>query len=343
MRFIQRLIRGRGLTSEIYVMDRPEAMQDVARLYETLDPRATDLLLIHHGGGNPATRWLKQLPCAKVLVYHNITPERFFPPYDPLRQTLKYGREQLVDWKRAIDGAIAVSGRNYAELMEAGYSAEKTAIIPLLVDLERFKPARDTVDAGHNDPARLLFVGRLAPHKNQHGLVAMLAELVHMTNRSVHLTLVGEGDQSMATGLRDLATHLGVSDRVEITGKVSDECLSALYSQADLYVSMSEHEGFGMPLVEAMIHEVPIVAYAAPESSLVETVAGGGLVLDTPDLAVVAATAATLLENAPLRAQLIKAQRQRLDELRSDCLDQRFADFLQTLGFVLNPDTTGPA
>ncbi|AGY92624.1 hypothetical protein SPICUR_08480 [Spiribacter curvatus] len=338
MLFIQRLLRGWGLASEIYVMDRPESMRDAVKLYETLEPTQTDLLLIHHGGGNPAARWLHRLSCARVLVYHNITPERFFPADDPLRQTLAYGREQLVDWKHAVNGAIAVSPRNHAELMKAGYPPEKTATIPLLVDLERFRrtPSPERLQPQKN-ARQILFVGRLVPHKNPQGLVAMLAELTHIADQSVRLTLVGEGSRTAIAALHDLAARLGVSNRVEITGKVSDEHLSTLYAGADLYVSMSEHEGFGMPLVEAMIHEVPIVAYAAPESSIVDTVDGGGLLLDRADPAIVAATAAVLLDDAELQGQLIEAQKPRLEALQPDRLEQQLVDFLRSLGMA--PET----
>ncbi|WP_158499841.1 glycosyltransferase family 4 protein [Spiribacter curvatus] len=313
-------------------------MRDAVKLYETLEPTQTDLLLIHHGGGNPAARWLHRLSCARVLVYHNITPERFFPADDPLRQTLAYGREQLVDWKHAVNGAIAVSPRNHAELMKAGYPPEKTATIPLLVDLERFRrtPSPERLQPQKN-ARQILFVGRLVPHKNPQGLVAMLAELTHIADQSVRLTLVGEGSRTAIAALHDLAARLGVSNRVEITGKVSDEHLSTLYAGADLYVSMSEHEGFGMPLVEAMIHEVPIVAYAAPESSIVDTVDGGGLLLDRADPAIVAATAAVLLDDAELQGQLIEAQKPRLEALQPDRLEQQLVDFLRSLGMA--PET----
>ncbi|MEX0431674.1 glycosyltransferase family 4 protein [Spiribacter insolitus] len=333
MLFIQRLLRGRGLASEIYVMDRPESMRDAVKLYETLEPTPTDLLLIHHGGGNPAARWLQRLPCARVMVYHNITPERFFPADDPLRQTLAYGREQLIDWKHSVNGTIAVSPRNHVELMAAGYPAEKTATIPLLVDLERFSrtTSRERVRQ-QNNARQLLFVGRLVPHKNPQGLIAMLAELTHMTDQSVRLTLVGEGSPTTIAALYDLAARLRVSDQVEITGKVSDERLVTLYSEADLYVSMSEHEGFGMPLVEAMMHEVPIVAYAAPESGIADTVEGGGLLLNRADPAIVAATAAAVLDDVELQGQVIAAQKTRLKALQPDRLEQQLVDFLRSVG-----------
>lgn len=335
MRFIQRLVRQRGLDSEIYVMDRPEAMRDEVRLYEAFNTHANELLLIHHGGGNPAARWLRQLPCAKVLVYHNITPERFFSAYDPLRPTLAYGREQLIDWKDMVEGVIAVSSRNQAEVIEAGYASSATAVIPLLVDLARFSRATPRKVSRDRAFSEILFVGRLMPHKNQPGLVAMLGELLHMADRPVHLTLVGDGQPSAIKGLHDLAAQLGVASQLRVTGKVSDDALRGLYERADLYVSMSEHEGFGMPLIEAMVHELPILAYAAPETSLVETIGGGGVLLESADPAILAAAAAAILGDPSLQAQLIEAQKSRLRALEPEQLDRQLIDFLKTLGMTL--------
>ena len=337
MRFIQSLVRSHGLSSELYAMDRPEVLKDEVQFYEALHPQSSELLLIHHGGGNPAEQMLKQLSCPKVIVYHNITPERFFAAGDPIRETLRYGREQLAGWVSHVDGAIAVSKQNYEELMAVGYSPAKTVTLPLLVDLARFEHSDSAVDARSSEAINLLFVGRLVPHKNHHALIAMLAELEQMVTQPVYLTLVGDGDRSVRRGLERLAQQYGVAGRVEITGKVSDQELSQIYSQADLYVSMSEHEGFGMPLVEAMAYGIPIVAYAPPDSSLVETVAAGGLLLHECNPAIVAATVASLLEAPSLRADIVDSQCERLAEFDPARLYADFEAFLARLGLRFAP------
>ena len=137
MLFIQRLAKAWGLPSNIYVIDAPDMQGKVAD-YQSYSAQPNDLLLIHHGSGNPLEQWLQALPCHKVLVYHNITPERFFSPGHPAIPVLRHGREQLTHWHTWLDGALADSEQNRQELLAAGFPEATTTTLPLLVDLNRF-------------------------------------------------------------------------------------------------------------------------------------------------------------------------------------------------------------
>lgn len=339
MLFTRRLLREAGLASEIYVIDVPENMVDEVYDYQQYQPLADELLLIHHGSGNPAEAELQALACRKLLVYHNITPERFYHPDDPAIPVLRHGREQLTRWHAWLDGAIADSEHNRNELLQAGFDAATTRTLPLLVDLARqslgeprtASPPQPEVDAAY----RLLFVGRLAPNKNQAGLIAMLAALQRRSAWPVELVLAGGGDRETQAHLQRLAEDYDVAESVFFAGKVSDAELEWHYCQADLYVSLSEHEGFGMPLIEAMAHELPILAYAAPDSSVADTVSDGGLLLNQADPEAAAAAALMLLGNPGLRARLLDAQRARLDTFAPARLYQRLHDFLHELGMAL--------
>lgn len=336
MLFTQRLVRECGLASEIYVIDTPADMAGRVRDYRDFTARPDQLLLIHHGSGNPLESWLEGLDCRKLLVYHNITPERFFSPDDPAVPVLRHGREQLTRWHRWLDGAIADSEHNRHELLEAGFAAETTLTLPLLVDLARLPlgqpPAAPPPQPATDAPYRLLFVGRLAPNKNQAGLIAALATMQRRSAWPVTLTLVGGGD---ATHLRRLAQAHGVAESVTFTGKVDDAELQQHFRQADLYLSLSEHEGFGMPLIEAMAHELPLLAYAAPQSSIADTVGEGGLLLQEADPEVAGAAALMLLRNPGLRARLLDAQRQRLAHFEPAQLFARLQAFLAERGMSL--------
>jgi len=346
MLFTQRLVRECGLASEIYVIDAPQGVADRVRDYRDYQARSDELLLIHHGSGNPLESWLEGLACRKLLVYHNITPERFYAPDDPAVPVLRHGREQLTRWHAWLDGAIADSEYNRQELLEVGFSPETTLALPLLVDLARLSlgqphgasPPQPTVDA----PYRLLFVGRLATNKNQAGLIATLAAMQRRSAWPVELTLVGGGDDSTIHRLRKLAEDFGVTASVNLTGKVDDAELQRHYQQADLYISLSEHEGFGMPLIEAMGHELPVLAYAAPDSSIGDTVGAGGLLLNEADPEVAAAAALMMLRNPGLRAKLIEAQREHLARFEPALLFEELREFLAKLGMNIPvlPDET---
>lgn len=341
MLFTQRLLRACGLASEIFVIDAPDDMAGLARHYQDFHPRPDELLLIHHGSGNPLEAWLEKLDCRKLLVYHNITPERFFPEGHPAIPVLRHGREQLTRWHAWLDGAIADSEHNRQELLAAGFATDTTLTLPLLVDLSRFSlgeplvapPPQPDECVGY----RLLFVGRLAANKNQAGLIMTLAALRRRSPWPVSLTLVGGGDAETIRRLQQLARDHGVADAVVFTGKVNDAALQRHYREADLYLSLSEHEGFGMPLIEAMAHELPVLAYAAPDSSIADTVGQGGLLLEQADPELAAAAALMMLRNPGLRARIINAQRERLAQFEPVRLFSRLKAFLGELGLAL-PD-----
>lgn len=337
MLFTQRLIRDCGLPSEIYVIDVPNDM--AARVHDYRDYAASEdhLLLIHHGSGNGLESWLRPLACRKLMVYHSITPERFFAKHDPVVPVLHHGREQLNSWHEWLDGAIADSDYNRQELLQAGFSEDTTVTLPLLVDLDALPAGASLPAHPHSGqaPWRVLFVGRLAPNKNQAGLIALLSEIRRRSAWPVTLTLLGGGNASTRRYLLDLAEQYGVADAVEMPGKVDEQQLQRYYQRADLYLSLSEHEGFGMPLIEAMAYEVPVLAYAAPDSSIATTLGQGGLLLDTAEPEVAAAAALMILQNPGLRARLIDAQRQRLADFEPGGLHQKLRDFLARLGMAI--------
>ncbi|MEQ5801215.1 glycosyltransferase [Halomonas sp. H10-9-1] len=339
MLFTQRLVRASGLASEIYVIDAPGDMAERVRDYRDYLARPDELLLIHHGSGNPLESWLEGLACRKLLVYHNITPERFYSPDDPAVPVLRHGREQLTRWHTWLDGAIADSEHNRRELLEAGFLPETTRTLPLLVDLARLSPGQPAAapppQPATDAPYRLLFVGRLAANKNQAGLIAALAAMQRRSAWPVELTLVGGGDDGTVHRLQRLAEDLGVAASVILTGKVDDAELQRHYQQADLYLSLSEHEGFGMPLIEAMAHELPVLAYAAPDSSIGDTVGAGGLLLNEAEPEVAAAAALMMLRNPGLRAKLVEAQRERLARFEPARLFEELRGFLAERGMTM--------
>jgi glycosyltransferase involved in cell wall biosynthesis len=341
MLFIQRIANAWGLPSTIFVIDAPEMQGKVAE-YQSYKPQPNDLLLIHHGSGNPLEQWLEALPCHKVLVYHNITPEHFFSPGHPAIPVLRHGREQLTQWHRWLDGALADSEQNRQELLEAGFAEATTITLPLLVDMARFSAigspyapsaTQKTPDEIAHQPYQLLFVGRLAGNKNQAGLINTLAEMQQRSPWPIHLTLVGGGEAEVVAALKQQALQLGVAGQVHVTGKVDDPTLQRYYQHADLYLSLSEHEGFGMPLIEAMAYELPVVAYAAPNSSIADTIGAAGLLLQQNDPRTAAVAALMVLENANLRGQIITAQRERLRHFSPPVLVEQLNRFLAGLGW----------
>lgn len=157
----------------------------------------------------------------------------------------------------------------------------------------------------------LLFVGRYAPNKCQHRLVAVFAHYLTL-DPDARLILVGNGDpqDSYVQHLQQTIDHYGIRERVLLPGHITDAQLHAYYRTAHLFWSMSEHEGFCVPLIEAMWFDVPILAYKS--SAIPETLDEAGILLTDPsDPRAMAAAAKLLARDPELRAKVLRAQRHR--------------------------------
>ncbi|TFH86507.1 glycosyltransferase [Billgrantia azerbaijanica] len=339
MLFIQRLLRERGFESEIFAARIPEPLEGRVRSHRHLegcDPDAT-LLLQHHSLGHSLGDWLRGLGLPRALVYHNITPPGYFSEGSELRHYAELGREQLRDWRDDFRAVLAVSDYNAEDLQGEGYAPDAIRVIPLLVDLARLDgPVASDVslakqlhpELGHR-PA-LSFVGRLVENKRQHLLIEMLWHLQHMLPARAPrpmLVLAGGGkDSEYARFLKHRLHQLRLDDSVVMPGKVDDATLAGLYRGSAAFVCASAHEGFGMPLVEAMLADCPVVAMGL--TNIPHTLGEGGLVLDSEDPAVMAAAVALLLED-PALADTVRAGQQRtLARYQPDTLKEALRDWL---------------
>ncbi|HET9050056.1 MAG TPA: glycosyltransferase [Candidatus Dormibacteraeota bacterium] len=275
---------------------------------------AGDALMYHLSIGSPAAAVFEACAGVRVIVYHNITPARY---YEGTSQEVAYwidrGRADLRRLVPQADLVVGVSRFNLEECLPLG--PRRTAVVPPPVDLERLRPRT----AVPSRPPRILAVGRIAPNKRHDTLVRALAALRATALPDAVLVVAGGSyDTGVHLGrLRDLAARLGVSDAVEMPGTpIPDERLGAEYARASVLASASEHEGFFVPALEAMALEVPVVA--AAEGAVPETVGGAGLLVDGRDPLVWAATLARAISDTRLRAELVSRGRRRLAEMAGE-------------------------
>jgi glycosyltransferase involved in cell wall biosynthesis len=336
IRFTQKLLRQAGLISEIFVPDSNASSKDGTHPLSSYSSDGHALLLIHHGIGNGYEAELRRLADPCIMVFHNITPGQFFPTDHPIQPMLRHGWQQVDTWKNWLIGAIADSEHNRQDLLKRGYTQSQTATIPLLVDTAAQRRQRLIAPARPlKECFRLLFVGRLMPHKNQHRLVQALGYLNRMSTRHVQLVLAGTGDDAYKHQLEQIISEQQLEQHVTLAGNVPDTTLAELYASADLYVSLSQHEGFGMPLIEAMSHGLPVLAWSAPNTSIAETVSQGGLLLETDEPEQVAATILALMDEPQLRAGLRQCGYQRVAEFQPQALYMRLSSFLKQQGYTL--------
>jgi glycosyltransferase involved in cell wall biosynthesis len=325
---VQDVVRGMGLESEIYVGDAWREVAHLTRPYRELDGGDGAWLLYQASTGSPIADWLRARPEPKLLNYHNITPASLFAPWEPhVGVELSAGRRQLAELAPSTELAIAVSSYNEAELRAAGY--RNTAVVPILLDTSTFERAEDpaAVDRLRAPGPVWLFVGRLAPNKAQHDLLKALSVYRRVYDPTARLRLVGgSSSHAYASAVETFVKALQLQDAVELCGEVSDAELAAHYRAADVFVSTSEHEGFCIPLLEAMHHHLPIVAYGS--SAVPETLGGAGLCLRTKESTRVAAAVHRVVTDPTLRAALVAAGTDRLADFDLGTNRRRMAEVL---------------
>ena len=330
MFFTRRLLRELGFESEIYADYVPEPLAAQVHTLAQFKPQEGDLLFMHHSLGQDNIAWFDALTIPKVMVYHNITPVHLLPEEGEVRRLSALGRQQLVQWAPDYIGAIGDSEYNSMELREANYRNIET--IPLLVDTDliRHAPWDPAAVAPLRDAINLLFIGRVCENKRQLDLLDVLAELLHFADQPIRLILAG-GISSFSYQEKILhrIRELGLEGNVLLAGKVPNETLFGLYRIADAFVCMSEHEGFGMPLIESMLFDVPVVARGL--SSIPYTLGEGGLILKDGDPREAAIVLHTLLSEPALRRRVIAGQRRNVQRFDTDHLRRQLCDYLARL------------
>jgi glycosyltransferase involved in cell wall biosynthesis len=332
-----RHLRARGFESEIYVKERGALPRDDVdtRPADEVGPEA-DVLIYHLSVGSELLDRFLAFPGRKVALYHNITPARYFEGWDPpMVEIMRAGRRDLTRAAPLTDLGVGVSEFNRAELVSAGFAP--TAVVPLVVNPADHDvvPDSDLADIlqRRREAGRVwLFVGRFAPNKCQADIVKAFAAYRRASDPGATLLLIGAPTTaSYRDAVMKVAERLGVEDALTVCGPVSPAQLSACYRAADVFVCLSEHEGFCAPLVEAMYHQVPIVAYRA--GAVPETVGSSAVFLDDKDAVFVGAVIDEVLQDKTLRAELVEAGLARIAALAPDQafrrLDELLADMFQ--------------
>lgn len=310
--WIRERLRDLGFRSEIYVrfIDSRVAHECHAFTPEALNASAA--AIYHHSIGTEITPYLREFSGPKCLIYHNITPAEFFEPYRPeFAMILTQGREDLRHLAPEFPISRGDSAYNALELADAGF--RNPGVLPVAVDPAKWAapPDSELMRSLQDGRTNLLFVSRFAPNKKQDDLVVAFSHYLRL-DPAARLILVGkpeEGDPYVAH-VRNTVSTLGLEESVIFTGSITDAQLAAYYRTAHLFWSMSEHEGFCVPLIEAMWFNIPILAFKS--SAVPETLGQAALMFDDKsDLLELAALARLLIVDSVLREQMIRAQGKR--------------------------------
>jgi glycosyltransferase involved in cell wall biosynthesis len=328
------MLRRMGHESDIFALTIDDNMRNDARPFADPASADGDVTIFHFALPSPMTEAFAQLRGRKVLQYHNITPASFFAPYDPgLFRLAALGRRELATLAGRVDLALGDSDFNRQELEALGF--ERTGVIPIAVDTARITdaPPRPALERILGDGLiNILFVGRIVPNKRIEDHIRLAEQYKRYVDAYYRFIFVGryDGLPTYYAQIRALVEQYEMlPDRFWFTGPVPDEDLAAFYRWADAYVSLSEHEGFCVPLVEAMAADVPIVAYAA--GAVPETLGGAGLLFSPKDLEVAAELLGSVVYDRSVRDGVLAGQRRRLQDFAPDRIESRLREALAGL------------
>lgn len=320
---IQRMLRAEGHQSEIYCLHSHEKVKQFARSWELftsdLDTAeasgASTAVVMHYSIGSPLNALFSDEPrIARALIYHNLTPEHWFYHYNPrVVADLEQGRVELPELLRGVDVVLADSEYNRGELRDFGCSTAE--VLPLFIDTEKWSVAANPGIAravrGHGGK-NVVHVGRLAPNKCVEDILKAFYFYHHKIEKQSKLWLVGMDidTEIYSFELRRLISELRLQEAVEFVGTVADSELRAIYEGADVYLCMSEHEGFCVPLIEAMHFGVPVIAFDS--TAVGDTLGDGGVLLGRKAPAELAVLMNIVITDPSVREQMVAAGKRRV-------------------------------
>jgi len=340
---MQRLLSERGHEVRIFVdstsLTIPEINPCDAALSYLASPQ--DVLLYHHSiGWDAGVEIVKTALCRKIVKYHNVTPAYFFEGISERHQHLcvtgKLQVKEVVEC--GPDLLLADSTFNQADLTAAGSEKDKTFVLPPFNQAEELQSGTadfEIVDSDNDESVNLLAVGGLRPNKGHAALIEAFAVYSLQFNRAARLFLVGAETQPLASYgmlLRQIINTWDIDSRVVFTGKISNESLKAYYLIADALLTTSEHEGFCVPLVEAMAMKVPIIAYES--TAIPETTLDAGLILKERDPYLMAQSIDYLLGDENAKMALLARGFDRYEQCFSNhAIEKQFLDMTTRAGF----------
>jgi len=340
------VFRANGIGSAIWCAPRNTAedsrgrVGDIATLASSVKP--SDIAILHLSIGSPANEVFRSLKCRKAIIYHNVTPAKFFERCNaPLARILEEGRREVASLAGVADINLAVSAYNASELVAYGYKSVR--VFPLVIDMgewgnpQSVDPVmRDSLAA--DGALNVLFIGRVVPNKRHDKLLEVMARLRQLEPRT-RLVIAGSssGNEAYKVILRRAASEMGLGvsafwsggatrhtgvadldgkfDAVVFTEFLKPTELNACYASASAFLCMSEHEGFCAPLLEAMHWGVPVFADA--QAAVPETLDGAGVLFDGADSALIAETILRVVRDERLRESVLEGQRARLDRFKN--------------------------
>ncbi|MBP5493825.1 MAG: glycosyltransferase family 4 protein [Lachnospiraceae bacterium] len=312
-----------GVTAERFNSGK---IKSIDHAVETKDD---DILMIH-----VSTEWdymdtLCELKGRKIFVYHNITPPEFFEDYSfHVYENCKKGLEELKRCKDKADYCLADSEFNKSDLVKYGYECP-IDVLPIIIPFDDYKQPVDEAFASElsDGKTNILFVGRIAPNKKQEDIILSFYHYKKYYNPDSRLILLGGYDENdkYYQKLLKYIEEIGVED-VRLTSHIPFKQVLAIFKSAHLFLCLSEHEGFCIPLLEAMSFEIPIIAYDS--TAVKDTLGGGGILIKEKNPLEIAGLMDYVLKHEDIVSTIKERQKERLEEMKYENVTGKLWDYL---------------
>lgn len=328
---LHHILEEAGYETHVYAeqVDRrmpKEACSELSGLPQ-IDPE--DVILYHLSTGSELNYGMLTYNCRVIVIYHNITPPQFFNGYNmEAYKNCRRGLAAARFMKTKVDYALADSAYNREELLKMGFQCQ-VDVLPILIPFTDYDqtPSQSIIEKYRDGRTNIIFTGRVAPNKKQEDVIAAFAAYKKHYDADARLILVGSyaAMPRYYEQLKQYIEQLGVRD-VIFTGHIPFDEILAYYHVADTFLCMSEHEGFCVPLVEAMYFKVPILAYDS--TAIADTLGGSGFLVEekTPEL--IAGVLHRILSDPSLKEQILKGQQERLADFDHGVIREQFFRYL---------------
>ena len=329
---LMQVIRDMGYETGIYAESIDDRVKDkaVRPAYKIPYMKPEDILIYHMSIGSQLTYTIPDYNCRKIMIYHNVTPPELLEDYNAFTaNACREGLEQVRYLSDKFDYCLADSEYNKQELIRMGYTCP-IDVLPILIPFEDYKktPSRRVLRRYKDDKVNILFTGRIAPNKKQEDVIKSFYYYKKYIDPDSRLFLVGSyyGMENYYHSLKAFVERLDLKD-VYFTGQIRFDEVLAYYHLADVFLCMSEHEGFCVPLAEAMDFKIPIIAYDS--SAIGGTLGGSGILLKERDHKAAAEMIHRVVTDQALRETVLYNQDIRRQDFEHDVIKKQFEKYIR--------------
>ncbi|MBO6214244.1 MAG: glycosyltransferase family 4 protein, partial [Lachnospiraceae bacterium] len=328
---IDSLLKAHGIESLIYAREFDRRYRGRVKSFQKIPAlKKDDILLYHMAAAGGFNEYIRRQSCIKVIRYHNLTPPHFYKYYNEgnYRACIK-GISEVKELRDYTDYCINDSDYNSSDLRKYGYGCPMYTV-PIIMAFTEYDREVDPVMYNRLKDGRIniLFTGRMVPNKKIEDLIEVFYYYKKYWNENARIILAGSFDKKEAycRKLLDYIEKLGIND-IYITGHIPFESLLACYKASDVYLSLSEHEGFCVPLVEAMYFNIPIVTYTAGAVS--STMGDNTITLKSKDPIETAGVVDRIVTDGSLRENIIKTQKENLKRFLPETTGKQFIEAIK--------------